>query len=415
MSRKTPPRTGTTLYHDATSEALNDIDNYAINRTIASPESRMPYDLFRAMEPSHRSDWTKIPETLRKVLVKLLPKATKPGGTRSAYGHEFIPASAYNLDTQDGSAVISDLSVASHTLQNIQDLLVKASKHSGAKSKADHTASTAKSGNTNSTKPLLSNMSPVHPTAIMADKPLQLLDKNGTFQGTINKSTYRMNFHKWGADASTPDTAAPPLLIYNVSKGKQSGSVPIALIDRGANGIVAGNDCKWVGGPVLPRSVSITGIDNHQMLNIPVGTVGAISMSQRGPVLCIFHEVAYTGQHQSILSSFQMEHYGLQVDDKNPPAVGGLGRIETPDGYTFPLFYKSGLAYLKMRPFTKAEWKTLPHVMMTSDQVWDPTVFDVNIDPNSASFLASHPEQLHKLPSPDYNTVGEYIKANQLQ
>jgi hypothetical protein len=85
--------------------------------------------------------------------------------------------------------------------------------------------------------------------------------------------------------------------------------MPIALIDRGANGIVAGNDCTWIGGPVLPRSVSITGIDNHQMTNIPVGIVGAVSQSQRGPVICVFHEAAYTGQHQSILSSFQMEHH----------------------------------------------------------------------------------------------------------
>ena len=108
-----------------------------------------------------------------------------------------------------------------------------------------------------------------------------------------------------------------------------------------------------------------------------------------------------------------MEHYGLQVDDKNP-AVGGLGRIETPDGYTFPLSYKSGLAYLKMRTFTTNEWKTLPHVMMTSDKAWDPTVFDIDVDPNSVAFLASHPEQLHKLPTPDFNMVGDYIRANKL-
>ena len=151
-------------------------------------------------------------------------------------------------------------------------------------------------------------MSPAHPTSIMANKPVRLYDGDGTFQGTINKSTYKANFHKWGADdINSIITALPTTAIYNVSKGKQS--IPIALINRGANGIVGGNDCKWIGGPVLPRNVSITGIDNHQMVNIPVGTVGAVSMSQRGPVLCVFHEVAYTGKHQSILSSFQMEHY----------------------------------------------------------------------------------------------------------
>ena len=50
---------------------------------------------------------------------------------------------------------------------------------------------------------------------------------------------------------------------------------------------------------------------------------------------------------------------------------------------------------------------------MTPDQVWEPTVFDVNADPNSTAFLASHPEQLHKLPQ-DYNAFGDYIRANQL-
>jgi hypothetical protein len=40
-------------------------------------------------------------------------------------------------------------------------------------------------------------------------------------------------------------------------------------------------------------------------------------------------------------------------------------------------------------------------------------VFDVDIDPNSTAFLASHPEQLHKLPQ-DYNAFGDYIRANQL-
>ena len=38
----------------------------------------------------------------------------------------------------------------------------------------------------------------------------------------------------------------------------------MALVDRGANGIVAGADCVWIGGPDTPRSVNITGMDNHQ-------------------------------------------------------------------------------------------------------------------------------------------------------
>ena len=97
------------------------------------------------------------------------------------------------------------ISVDSHLLQSIQDLIVKASKQNGSKSKSNynHTARKQRSGNTKSTqRSLLSTMSPAHPTAIMANNPINLFDETGVFQGTINKSiTYKMSFHKWGVDA----------------------------------------------------------------------------------------------------------------------------------------------------------------------------------------------------------------------
>ena len=53
-------------------------------------------------------------------------------------------------------------------------------------------------------------------------------------------------------------------------------------------------------------------------------------------------------------------------------------------------------------------------MMMSSDKIWDPTILDVDVDPSSTAFLASNPEQLHKLPTPDFNMVGDYIRANKL-
>ena len=133
-------------------------------------------------------------------------------------------------------------------------------------------------------------MSPAHPAALLADKRVPLFDPDGTHRGSINNKNYKASFHRWGADTTGTGSTDTPIT-YNVSKSNRNGML-IALIDRGANGIVAGNDCTWIGGPVLPRSVSITGIDNHQMTNIPVGIVGAVSQSQRGPVICVFHEAA---------------------------------------------------------------------------------------------------------------------------
>ena len=116
--------------------------------------------------------------------------------------------------------------------------------------------------------------------------------------------------------------------------------------------------------------------------------------------------MAYMGRNKSILLSFQMEHYGNQVNEKHP-ALGGKGTISTPDGYIFPLSFAAGLAYINMRSFTDEEYLKLPHVIMTSDKEWDPTVFDQHYDIQSMS--KQLPQELHLLPHKDYDLTGEYV------
>ena len=50
--------------------------------------------------------------------------------------------------------------------------------------------------------------------------------------------------------------------------------------------------------------------------------------------------------------------------------------MQTNDGYVHPIDIKNGLAYVQMRPYTQEEWDTLPHVVWTSDNEWNPTIFD---------------------------------------
>ena len=185
----------------------------------------------------------------------------------------------------------------------------------------------------------------------------------------------------------------------------------MSLCDRGANGSVGGSDTVWIGSPIPNRTVNLTGVTNHQITNIPVGTVGAYIMSQRGPVIGIFHEFAYTGEANTVLSAFQMECHSLQVCDKNP-RLGGKGTIATPDGYIFPLSFVAGLPYLKMRRYTTEEYSSLPHVIFTSDKEWDPTLLDIDVDPNNPTFLLNNPDSLHMLPHPDYDLSGEPIEVN---
>ena len=123
----------------------------------------------------------------------------------------------------------------------------------------------------------------------------------------------------------------------------------------------------------------ITGIDDHQLDNIPVGTCGAVVPTNKGEVIVILHEYALFGKGQSIHSSGQIKHFKNFVHDKSMK-VGGLQCIITNDEYVMPLNFINGLPFLPMRPYTDEEWTKLPHVLLTADRKWDPRVLDGNID-----------------------------------
>ncbi|CAJ1963053.1 unnamed protein product [Cylindrotheca closterium] len=67
------------------------------------------------------------------------------------------------------------------------------------------------------------------------------------------------------------------------------------------------------------------------------------------------------------------------MDDKSTK-VGGQQRLTTPDGFVLPLDIRNGLSYLRMRPPTDRELSNpdIPHVELTSDTDWDPSVLDHN-------------------------------------
>jgi hypothetical protein len=145
-------------------------------------------------------------------------------------------------------------------------------------------------------------------------------------------------------------------VMYQVSNHKQT-TLPLALIDRGANGGVAGSD-TWLIDKSL-RSVHIQGIDDHMIEDVPIGTVGAVVNTQRGEVIAIMHQYAYTGKGGTIHSSGQLEWCGNDVNDRSIKIDGGRQRLTTPDGYVIPINVRRGLPYITMRPFTDEEFKEL--------------------------------------------------------
>jgi hypothetical protein len=91
------------------------------------------------------------------------------------------------------------------------------------------------------------------------------------------------------------------------------------------------------------------------------------------------HQYALLKKRPNIHSPCQLEWYKNDVNDKSINSTGGLLRILTVDGYIIPLNIKDGLACLSIRPYTDHEWDNLPHVILTSEIEWDPSVLDYDM------------------------------------
>ena len=166
-------------------------------------------------------------------------------------------------------------------------------------------------------------------------------------------------------------------LIYRVSSHHASVDGRSSLVDRGANGGLAGSNMRIIA--TTDRRVDISGIDNHQMTNLKIVTAGGVVPTQRGDVVGIFHQYASVPQGRSIHSSVQLESFGIKVDDRSKVLNAGTQTLTTPEGYVLPLDFKNGLPYLPIRPFTDDEWHALPHVVFTSDVDWNPSQVDCKV------------------------------------
>ena len=146
------------------------------------------------------------------------------------------------------------------------------------------------------------------------------------------------------------------------------------LVDRGANGGLAGSDMRVI--YKTHRKINISGIDNHEVTGLDVVTAATLLNTSLGKVIGIFNEYAHLGKGSSIHSSGQLEWFKTHVDEKSIK-VGGTQLITTLEGSSVPLLIKDGLAYATSlgRP-TDQDMDTYPHVFFTSPDEWDPSVLD---------------------------------------
>jgi hypothetical protein len=91
--------------------------------------------------------------------------------------------------------------------------------------------------------------------------------------------------------------------------------------------------------------------------------------------------------------------------------VGGTQSITTIDGYVLPLDIINGLPHMMARPFSDREWDDYPHVVMTSDGDWNPTVLDNIISNKPNGYAEIDPKSNDTVNNP-FNEVGEYMEGH---
>ena len=162
-------------------------------------------------------------------------------------------------------------------------------------------------------------------------------------------------------DTYSPSYSINKTHIYHVSK--HSSSHYGSLIDRGANGGLAGSDVRIL--ERTGRTVSVTGIDNHELPGLDLVTCAALLHTNHGKVVLIMHEYAYYGRGNTIHSPGQIEWFQNTCDDKSFH-VGGKQVINFLDGYSTPLQCRTGLMYMNLlgQP-TDDDLNTYPHVLLT--------------------------------------------------
>ena len=193
-------------------------------------------------------------------------------------------------------------------------------------------------------------------------------------------------------------------IAYHISSYESCGASS-PLVNRGSNGGVAGADVQIL--HLHPHmKVNIEGIDCHQLVDIPLATVGGVVKTSIVPAIVVLPYFAHTGKGATIIFPGQMEHYAHHADNKSRN-VGGTQSIRTSNEVVIPMNVVNGLPRLPIRPFTDQELEELPIILLGDDsKPWDPTILNNNLL-DEEYWLNSHPESVNH--NPNFSLTNNYL------
>ena len=86
-----------------------------------------------------------------------------------------------------------------------------------------------------------------------------------------------------------------------------------------------------------------------------------------------------------------MELFGIMIDNTSQSA-GGKQCIITPEGYTIPLHIRNGLPRMDMSIPTDNDMDKYPHMFITADVPWNPSVLDNEVEEEFFDAVTELPE-----------------------
>ena len=204
----------------------------------------------------------------------------------------------------------------------------------------------------------------------------------------------------------TPERSINHHYTYHIAQASQAkyGS----LVDRGANGGLAGSDVR-----ILSRSsrkCTVTGIDSHELQGLDVVQCAALVETNHGIVNLIMNEYGCYGKGHTIHSSGQIEWFENSVDDRSVQ-VGEKQRICTIDDYSMPLTCRGGLMYLSVlgKP-TDKDLERYPAVHLTQPHEWDPSVLDYTHPSGDGEPPWSNDSDERSAFDPNFDEFGDYTQ-----
>ena len=147
-----------------------------------------------------------------------------------------------------------------------------------------------------------------------------------------------------------------------------------SLVDRGANGGLAGSDVR-----ILSRSsrkCTVTGIDSHELQGLDVVQCAALVETNHGIVNLIMNEYACYGKGHTIHSSGQIEWFKNSVDDRRCPSWSKTKDLH--HGWLCHAIDLQRWPHVPLYPWlpTDKDLERYPTVHLTGPHEWDPSGLD---------------------------------------